>query len=242
MYLLIDAGNSRLKYGCHDGTRWLVQQAQPHGAPLSLPTGFVPQRVLVANVAGEAAAGHLRDALAGYEMDWLQSSERCAGLQNGYARPAQLGVDRWAAAIGAWQRIGDSCLVVGAGTATTIDVIRRQQDGSGRFVGGLILPGLAMMRAALSQGTADLPLVEESGRAASTIPDNTADAISGGCLQATLGAIERMAARVPGAPIVLHGGAAAALGDHMPAGTMAEPALVLEGLLCAARSRDNPPR
>ncbi|MDQ8022856.1 MAG: type III pantothenate kinase [Moraxellaceae bacterium] len=242
MYLLIDAGNSRLKFGCHDGTRWLVQQAQAHDAPLSLPAGFEPRRVVIANVAGEAVAERLRSTLGGWDLDWLQGSDYCMGLHNGYARPAQLGVDRWAAAIGAWQRVGGACLVVGAGTATTVDVIQRREDGGGRFLGGLILPGLAMMRAALSQGTAGLPLVRSSVRDAHAVPDNTADAIASGCLQATLGAVQRVAAQLPGAPILLHGGAADALGDHMPAGTMAEPALVLEGLLCVARSRDNPPR
>ena len=88
-------------------------------------------------------------------------------LRNGYRNPEQLGSDRWHAMIGARARYADiALLVINAGTATTVDAI----DADGRFLGGVIAPGLQMMRAALAQGTARLPLA--AGEYVE-LPDNT---------------------------------------------------------------------
>ena len=85
------------------------------------------------------------------------------------------------------------CLVVCAGTATTIDRL----DADGRFVGGVILPGFDLMRSALAGNTAQLPLAEGELRA---VPTNTMDAIISGCLNAQLGAIERLFAPLADSP------------------------------------------
>jgi len=111
-----------------------------------------------------------------------------------------------------------------AGTATTIDSL----DATGRFLGGLILPGVELMKTALHQGTARLPLAE--GRYADH-PDNTGDAIVTGCLDAQIGAIERAYARLPGAQIcLLSGGAAFALTPLLDLPMRVAPNLVLEGM------------
>jgi type III pantothenate kinase len=125
-----------------------------------------------------------------------------------------------------------ACLVVGAGTATTIDVI----TADGVFQGGCILPGLEMMQRALAKGTAALPLAAGHFE---TVPRNTADAIFSGCLNAQLGAIERMRRQLPAnAPVLLAGGAGGFLRDEI-AGPFEElPHLVLEGLLCVASLRE----
>jgi hypothetical protein len=88
---------------------------------------------------------------------WAKSQSAQHGVRNLYERPPeQLGADRWAALIGARALLGSTCLVVCAGTATTIDRL----DASGLFRGGLILPGYDLMRAALAANTAQLPLAE----------------------------------------------------------------------------------
>lgn len=230
MFLLIDAGNTRIKFGCHDGREWLLRDALPHAdlAALRLPSGFTPRRILVANVAGMAVAQALHDALGAYApTEFLRAEAQCCGLRNGYANPAQLGADRWAALVGAWRELGRACLVVSAGTATTVDFI----DTDARFAGGCILPGLDMMRAALAGGTANLPMATGAYVAH---PDNTLDAIASGCLNAQLGAIARM--RTPTElPLVLTGGAAEALISLLPGEVLHRPWLVLEGLLHLAR-------
>ena len=117
------------------------------------------------------------------------------------------------------------CLVVAAGTATTADVLR----GDGTFLGGVILPGLDLMKRSLAENTADLPLAR--GRF-SEAPRNTADAIESGCLLAQAGAIERaFRAMEPGAACVLGGGAAARIASHLSIPVRLVDNLVLEGLV-----------
>jgi type III pantothenate kinase len=111
-----------------------------------------------------------------------------------------------------------------AGTATTIDAL----DASGLFRGGLILPGLTLMRAALARNTAGLP--HATGRYRSQ-PTNTDDAIVSGAVDATLGAIERLHATLgEDALCLLSGGAAAELAPHMGVPCRLIDNLVLEGL------------
>lgn len=238
MYLLIDAGNSRLKIACHDGERWLLRSAidAPAALPSSLPAGFRPQHCVVANVAGAPLAEALRLPLAklGCSVEWLSASGERAGLRCAYTDPRRLGADRWAAAIGAWQQVKGECLVVSAGTATTIDLLRLP----GEFSGGCILPGLGLMLDSLAERTAALPRGTEllSTGALAATPTDTLAAISAGCLHAQLGAIERLYARLaPESPILVAGGHADALLPHLGPRASAAPWLVMEGLLQLAR-------
>jgi type III pantothenate kinase len=228
MLLCLDAGNTRLKFGLFDGGRWLLQDALDYAAldelPARLPAS--PTRIVACNVAGQAVRQRI-EALAGklgLPLTWLCSTAAACGVTNSYDTPEQLGADRWAALIGARALHGGACVVAVAGTATTIDAL----DASGRFRGGLILPGLALMRAALAGNTADLPHASGSFR---SLPTNTDDAIVSGALHATLGAIARMRATL-GADVacLLSGGAAAELAPHLEPPQRPIDNLVLEGL------------
>lgn len=232
MILCLDAGNSRLKWGLHDGRSWRGQGVLDHAAVFDLPAHLPlpPERVVACNVAGVAVAQRI-EALAAslaIPLNWLASSDVACGISNGYARPAQLGADRWAALIGARALHAGPLVVVMAGTATTVDLL----DADNRFLGGLILPGLRLMRAALARDTANLPFAD--GRY-SEAPDNTDDAIVSGSLHATLGAIERMRAALDGVPtVMLSGGAAGELLALVSQPVRHIDNLVLEGLLRAS--------
>jgi type III pantothenate kinase len=230
MILAVDCGNSRLKWGLHDGAAWLKTGSVPVSALASLKQAWrrVPpaDRIVVANVAGRSARRRLESAfLRRAPVVWVAAKRRACGVSNAYRRPSQLGADRWAALIGAWSMFRAPCLVVAAGTATTVDVLR----GDGTFAGGLILPGLELMKRSLAQNTAGLPLAR--GRFSSA-PRSTADAIESGCLTAQAGAIERaFAAMEPGAACVLTGGAADLIAPHLSIRARLVDNLVLEGLL-----------
>jgi len=117
------------------------------------------------------------------------------------------------------------CLVVGAGTATTADILR----SDGTFSGGVIIPGLELMRRSLVRDTAGLGLA--SGRF-SGLPLSTGDAIETGCLLAQAGAIERMFRMTePGAVCLLAGGAASRISRHLSIPVRVVDNLVLEGLV-----------
>jgi type III pantothenate kinase len=234
MILCLDAGNTRLKWGLHDGAQWFAQGALPHAEIGQIATSLPcpPKRVLACNVAGPGVAARIEALAAGLgaSLDWFRSSPACCGVTNGYAEPTQLGADRWAALIGTRSLHAGPALVVVAGTATTVDAL----DADGRFRGGLILPGLDLMRTALARNTAGLPEARGQYR---TPPTNTEDAIVSGALHATLGAIERMARRRTGADfcVVLSGGAAGAIAPHLDLPFRHIEYLVLEGLARAAR-------
>lgn len=233
MILCLDAGNTRLKWGLRADAAWLAQGACGHGDIVALPGHLPapPTRVLACNVAGAEVATRIEAlaAVLGIPLEWFRSTAAAGGVRNGYANPAQLGADRWAALIGARHLHSGAALVVMAGTATTVDLL----DASGGFLGGLILPGLALMRQSLARNTAGLP--EARGRHR-LIPDNTDDAIASGAIEATAGAIERMAAclahRAAGADFLclLSGGAADALAPHLELSLRRIDHLVLEGL------------
>lgn len=241
MFLLIDAGNSRLKFGCHDGRQWLLRDfiESPRDLWQMLPEGFLPRQVLVSCVAGAETAEMLREELTvcNATIEFLHPNEQRGGLRNTYQPPQSLGADRWAAAIGAWNLIHDDCLIVGSGTATTIDIIR----ANGEFAGGCILPGLSLMLDALAYRTAALPRApaDVSLTHLSEVPRNTLQAISSGCVQAQLGAIERMHRLLPAsAPILLAGGNAEWLAPHLGSQAEMHPWLVMEGLLALARATE----
>jgi type III pantothenate kinase len=233
MILCLDAGNTRLKWGLWDGRDWRGSGALEH-AEIGQLTGALPARparVLACNVAGDVVAASIATLAASLSvpLEWFVSGAAAGGVSNGYENPAQLGADRWAALIGARAAHAGSALVVMAGTATTIDVL----GADGVFRGGLILPGLDLMRQALARNTARLPVAR--GRY-SALPTNTDDAIISGCLFATLGAIERMARcsfdAVAGTNFccLVSGGGADALIPHLSMPHMRIDNLVLTGL------------
>lgn len=236
MILCLDSGNTRIKWGVHDGSAWLEQGAASQGDDTALPGLMqrwpMPERILLANVAGAGAVAHIRQQLASWAplVREVLSTARCAGVANLYRFPERLGVDRWCALIGARALTGDACLVVMAGTATTIDSL----DAAGNFLGGLILPGQELMRRALARDTAALPLADGEWAA---LPRCTEDAIVTGAIEAQVGAIERAFARLPGEKktCLVSGGNADVLLGRLAIPCAGAQNLPLEGLLRIGR-------
>lgn len=187
-----------------------------------------PHKILVSNVAGEQAAQQVRAACAASwpcPVEFITARAVQCGVRNTYAQPAQLGSDRWAALIAAWHQARAACLVVNCGTATTVDALSEE----GEFLGGLILPGVDMMRRSLTEGTAQLAATEGNWR---EFPRNTADAMASGAIQATVGAIRQQfeLLGMPGAQCLLSGGAADSVQPHLKLPLVRVDNLVLQGL------------
>ena len=234
MIIAIDAGNTRIKWGVHDGSAWADKGvlATADAARLSEVAARWPDvaRVVLCNVAGAAVGQTLSDLLANRPLILLRASSAACGVRNAYEQPGQLGADRWAALIGARGQTRNATLVVCAGTATTLDLL----DATGQFCGGAILPGFDLMRAALAQNTAQLPFGLPEEGAFCAAPCNTMDAIFSGCLHAQIGAIERMYAAIadaPGAQCLLTGGGAARLAPHLNIPCQRVDNLILDGLV-----------
>lgn len=238
MILAVDAGNSRIKWGLRrpDG-KWaefgsaaVGELERAHDAWAQMPA---PTRIAIANVAGPTVREAVIDLAARWPVQplWLSTGVNACGVLNDYEDPQQLGVDRWAALIAAWACQRRECLVVMAGTATTVDVL----DAHGMFRGGLILPGLGLMKRSLADHTAALKLSRGDYRER---PRNTADAIESGCINAQVGAIERMHRQLTAdALCVISGGGAPTLVPHLRVQSLVVPNLVLEGVVALADER-----
>lgn len=236
MILAIDAGNTRTKWGLARDDRssaieWSATGILANGdidaLTLRLRALPRPRYVIVADVGAVIAAGAIERALPDVTIERLRATAARAGVTSAYAVPETLGADRWATLIGARARHTGAAIVVSCGTATTIDRL----DHTGRFTGGMILPGAALMKRALAEHTAGLPLAVGEYRES---PRNTADAIETGCLFAQLGAIERVYAATRDARCFLTGGGAAQLAPLLAVPHELVEHLTLEGLVRVA--------
>lgn len=230
--LLIDAGNSRVKWAMVQDGNWLLQGMLHNQQMSALPVTFSgfppPDRIFISNVAGTDMEQWLSTACAAWRcpMEFIVAQARQCGVRNRYEDPAQLGSDRWAALVAAWHQEHAPCLVVNCGTATTIDTL----SAEGEFWGGLIIPGLNLMQRSLTEGTAKLAQAAGSWR---EFPRNTADAIFSGSVQATAGAIHlQHQALSAGGDVrcLLSGGAADTILPHLHLPFVRVDHLVLRGL------------
>jgi type III pantothenate kinase len=242
--LAIDVGNTRLKWACYEGC--VGRELRLHANLLTADAitestlalewqALQPTSAIVSNVAGAEIAASIKRVLARKNIDprFIVSAASQCGVINSYEQPQQLGTDRWAALIGAHRAEPNRCakVVVMAGTALTVDAL----SADGKFLGGIIVPGLSVMRQALHLRTAQLP--NEIGQF-DTFPTNTLNAIASGAIDACVGAISRMLARLSQlggnaeTPVVIaSGGALALLAPHAPFPLTIHENLVLEGLL-----------
>ncbi len=239
--LTVDAGNTRLKWGLWQDGAWRRKGVLPAGEAGCLDAQIMPARpekAFVSCVAGDAPRAELAAALArlGGGVTWLQASAQAYGLRNAYAEPARLGPDRYAMLVACLHLGLAPCVVVGAGTAVTVDAL----DAAGAFLGGMILPGPALMRQALAAGTAGV--MEVSGRL-QDFPRCTGDGVETGIWRALAGAVADLRARLARAAgvqplVVLSGGEATALAAVVDEPRRVVEDLVLEGLLWIARCSD----
>ncbi|HET7395675.1 MAG TPA: type III pantothenate kinase [Gammaproteobacteria bacterium] len=247
MKLLVDIGNSRIKWGWLDGTQLGDFGVTPHHGH-KLEEVFAqawrdapgPSAIVVSNVAGPMANHALNHVCAErFQLtpSYMVSSAQAAGVSSGYRDPARLGVDRWMALIGAFNRHDAPACVIDCGTAITLDAITRE----GKHLGGLIAPGINAMRHALAGTGAEIE--EDAGDGATVIfAHDTHAAVAGGALNAAVGLIERVSARMTAklgssTTCLLTGGDAARVLPCLQEGYRLVPNLVLEGLAVMAEQQ-----
>lgn len=244
MILAIDAGNSRLKWGVFD----IDGELRAHGMCLNTEFGSEApiawracKRAVVSNVAGEVIAEKLNVVLRPLDIPirWVVASAQACGVSNSYTTPQQLGTDRWAALIAAWQHYRAPCIVVNAGTALTVDALGVDKiAGHGIFLGGLIVPGFNLMQMSLTHDTAGIRALPGTSQ---NFPTNTGDALYSGALSAMVGAVESMIIKLQQREgqlprCVLSGGDATLLAEALKDSELANNVviadnLVLQGLL-----------
>ena len=243
--LLLDAGNTRLKWGLAENGEvhrtGSITQENIRTKGLAALTTRLPTRIdaaLASNVAGPTFATRLAGVVGahcGCELRFAQTERAAFGVSNSYKQPRRMGVDRWVAMIGAWAEMRSSCLVVDVGTAVTIDAL----DDNGCHLGGQILPGLVLMADALAQQTSDIPATKPAAAGiydgVSMFANNTRGAVESGALSAVTGAVERAIRTLRSndcdATVVLTGGDASRILAALDEPSLHRPNLVLQGLM-----------
>lgn len=242
--LLIDAGNTRLKWRALDSAGQEVDAgALPIIELTPLASAWDGLRVacaLIACVADGKARARLAALLATVTTQtiWIEPARQAHGVLNRYHEPARLGADRWAALIAVARAGFGDAVVVSAGTALTVDALTRE----GEFLGGCILPGADMMRVALAHGTAAVAVASPTvdGVAPAAWPRDTGEAVATGIGLAMRGVVLEMRERLRRevareARVVITGGARAALRHWLPEPPLEREGLVLDGLAWIAR-------
>jgi type III pantothenate kinase len=198
MILILDVGNSRIRAGVLTGGKMEPLGAIEHrgvglGPALTEARRFPAdiERVVAGCVAGPELRRTLAEAIHdrfGIEAEFVEATRAACGVSNAYPEPARLGADRWADLIGAHARGYEAACIVDAGSALTVDGLI-----SGQHVGGLIIPGLGLMGAALFQETGNLRSLSERPLSGGTalFATDTHEAIIRGTLLAAVSLIQR---------------------------------------------------
>ncbi|WP_297325180.1 type III pantothenate kinase [Nitrosomonas sp.] len=237
--LAIDSGNSYIKWGLYADNLWIQKGKVLYSEISTLKEEFSdlpkPTLIVISHVARAITRSQLDIIVSIWSTrtHWVVAQAFQCDVLNGYANPAQLGSDRWAALIAAWEIRHHACLVINVGTAVTIDAL----SDSGKFLGGIIMPGMHLMLNSLLSGT---QLIKADAGSYRNFPQNTNDAIQSGVIQCLVGAIERMYNLLslqqdhPVETCIMSGGGASSLIPFIKIPIMIVENLVLDGLVIIA--------
>ena len=249
--LLMDVGNSRIKWGVLEQGEIRrtghIAQGRIRERGLQALTTRIPRgvdQVFVSNVAGNTFGTRLSGVIGMHcncQVRFAHAERSGWGVTNGYRQPRRMGVDRWVALVGAWDEFRSASLVVDAGTAVTLDAI----DQNGTHLGGQIIAGVEMMMRALSTSTSEIPAVRpasgKGGAGLDMFAASTADAVREGARNAIAGAVDRAFRGLQSGAcdpvLVLTGGDASRILGALGGTPVHRPHLVLQGL---ATMLDNP--
>jgi len=249
--LLVDIGNSRIKWAClikgkleYHGSAVRGKDKDAFVADLEQHWRKVkkPKAIVVSNVAG----GVYAEALTAWASERWQlqphfvvAEHQAFEITNAYNKAERLGADRWASLIAARRHVSGPVCIIDAGTAVTIDVL----NAKGVHQGGLIIPGLTMMRHALLEQTEDLlpATATPASGDISLLARDTQDGVNGGTLYALVAVIDRVVADVRtelGTELarIITGGDAETLLPLLAGNYHHHPELVLEGLAVIAEA------
>ena len=255
MILLLDIGNSFIKWAWLDSA-WpkCVRKGLPDlsdadellHAGEDIPTALneawsnlpKPKKVWATNVAGDEVSLQVQEWIKQHwacPLQFAKSQNQSAKVINAYPNPEQLGVDRWLGLLAVNVAYSGASAVIDCGSAITVDAI----DASGKHLGGLILPGIKMMRDSLySDAHGVNELTETETPSGMLFATNTATAVEVGSLYAVVAYIERVVTDMQKElgdkfQCVLTGGDAEEILPMLSVTVEHNPVLVLQGLSLA---------
>jgi len=245
--MLLDVGNTSVKWAVEGNGRFVcrgyfLRRNRDFGELANAAWGHlpVPDGVAVANVAGPALQREINDWVAAHwqlSPCYIRVDEAASGVINAYTEPDRLGVDRWAALVAARNATPGPACIIDCGTAITIDAL----DANGRHQGGIIAPGLDMMKRALLADTSDIgsrPGARCPG--VTLLAQGTAEAVNNGVSYMAGAMIDRVVADIVAelgerTEILITGGDASRILPLLGWQPRHDPELVLKGIAILAR-------
>ena len=234
--LLLDIGNTRLKWGLRSQDTWLALGYCQLDELQDLTLPHSPIEVFGINVAAKSAESHCEQWAKnqlGLSIQWLQSQAEGYGVRSAYLEHQHLGVDRWAAMIGAYWRYQQALCVVSCGTAITVDIVAA--DGQHR--GGVIMPGVRLLRQSLLSQTANIQTYYQqpnqvASNSAPRLGQDTSEGVTMGSLYAGAGLIDKVMQQWQHLEprCILTGGDASYLAPYISSTQDYHPDLVLYGV------------
>jgi type III pantothenate kinase len=245
--MLLDVGNSAVKWAVEENGHYTCRgyflrrnrgfAEQADAAWGQLP---VPDSIAVANVAGPELQREINDWVAAcWQLSpcYIRVDEAAAGVVNAYTDPGRLGVDRWAALVAGRQATPGPVCIIDCGTAITIDALA----ADGRHLGGMIAPGLEMMRQTLTADTSDIgpqPAMQAAG--ISLLAQDTVQAVNNGVSYMAAAMIDRVLADMVAelgeqTEMLITGGDAGRILPLLGWQPRHDPDLVLKGVAILAR-------
>jgi len=241
--LLIDIGNTRIKWAFDAGDHLVAPGEIVHRGNAEAAAQFVtalteePTAIFALNVAGADLEAQVAAALAARfdaPLKMIRTSQACGSVTNGYTSVEQLGVDRWAALVGAWFECRQTALIADVGTALTLDIVA----ADGMHQGGIIVPGIDLMVAALDADTSDI--AEFASQSKGPVPGSdwygrdTLSAVHRGAAFSVKAVIEQASAEIAATGLVpvvfLTGGDAQVVQPLLTMPVQHRPQLVIEGM------------
>jgi type III pantothenate kinase len=244
MLLALDIGNSAINIGFFIDEQLYIQTLttyplRSHEKYASILSEFFPEifveRAALGVIISSVVGGHtevLADACKRFMPEDLiiLTHKTTTGLAFDIPRPEELGTDRIANAVAAYEICKHPVAALDFGTATTISVVGKNAN----YLGGAIMPGVGLMNECLGRGTSKLPVVSLSPPE-SALGADTSECIQSGLFYGTAGAAERLLQEIEkeigfGLKVVATGGYAGMVSRFLSREHILDKNLTLKGL------------
>lgn len=234
--LLIDRGNTATKWQVIDNAVLLKAGVGKNSDSLADLFADVKSECFSAIYVSSVASDDFKCCLNDWSKQcghavpvFVESSSKACGVNNVYAKPSELGVDRWLAMIAAHKKYDGMLCVVDSGTAMTMDFVL----GSGEHLGGFIVPGAELMKSSLLLNTDKIKVGDVTAKASLGV--STIEAVTLGIEQMLRAFIEAKLLDISNThqqsvTLVLTGGHADILAESLSCSFKLEKDLVLQGL------------
>lgn len=239
--LLIDAGNSALKWAVTDAGEFSNMLTKHYTDNVTADFFIESWKSLdkpITIIACCVAQKQVWQALVSachelWEMDIhkVESLSKGYGLVNAYDIASDLGSDRWSAMIGAYHIADSAFIVIDAGSALTIDMVNE----SGQHLGGYIIPGVNTMSKSLGMYTAQVNVdTDQNSTPSLSLGRSTKECVEAGIYLSMVKMIESVfekeSKQVKSLQCFITGGDAKVIADLLSFKCVMMPDIVVRGL------------